>query len=472
MAVELTWSTFPDEGDLARIEIHRNPTAFSPSGDTLLTSVSPEKTSYIDTTVTKTSHYSIVAINGSGTVLGLSSFKVKIQPCDVQPIYPFISWSWASLDPDEELTGIEIHRSDTPFENPDSSTLLVQLPGTDTSFEDITSYGDLYYAVIAIDKDGVKKDMDVFRVEKPQCVEVNANIFETDAQVQNYINNADTSTLLTLSQVFDTWPRVTNRTFFSNPDNIPSGDSSNAWYFDESLDSFVYPDNNPLTNLIVSPDKVGNLNITGTLSSNDGDNDGIGIVVAADDVNGNFRFVTLWVEPGRNNGYDVSLRYGDETNGGTGHFNGMGDIISGNYFLPSGSDWSGKEVNFQITKIDDFITARVSEFNNFAVDASSEVTCDLTQLPRDGNTLASTARYGFAVNSQSQTFYQNVSFTNETEQNNSFAYSAQGDKKYQYQSTGWVLVGSAYPDFVGIDVINNIDTGESFFIDGDSITKI
>lgn len=471
MAVELTWSTFPEQGDLARIEIHRNPTAFSPSSDTFLDSVDPTKTSYVDTTVTKTSHYAIVAINGSGSVLGMSSFQVKIQPCDIQPIYPFISWSWAALDPEQELTGIEIHRSETPFENPDSDTLLVQLPGTDTSFEDITSYGDLYYAVIAIDKDGVRKDMDVFRVDKPKCVEVNANIFETDTGVQNYIDNADTSTLLTLSQVFDTWPRVTNRTFYSDPNDIPSDDTSNAWYFDEDLDSFVYPDNNPLTNLIVSPDKVGNLNITGTLSSNSNDNDGIGIVIAADNIDDNFRFVALWVEPAANNGYTVSLRYGDETNGEEGHFNGMGELISQNNFIPQ-DNWEGKTVSFQITKIDDFITARVSQFNDIAVDADSEVTCDLTQLPRDGDSLAEMARYGFAVNSQSETFYQNVSFTNSTEQINSIVYSAQGNKKYQYQSSGWVLVGEAYPDFVGIDVINNIDTGESFFIDGDEIVKI
>jgi len=195
------------------------------------------------------------------------------------------------------------------------------------------------------------------------------------------------------------------------------------------------------------------------------------IVIAADNINGNFRFVALWVEPAKNNGYTVSLRYGDETNGGTGHFNGMGQLISENNFLPS-TRWDGRTVNFQITKIDDFITARVSDYNEITVDANSEVTCDLSQLPRNGNTLTGSARYGFAVNSQSDTFYQNVSFTNSTEQINSIVYSAQENKKYQYQSSGWVLVGEAYPDFVGIDVINNIDTNESFFIDGDEIVKI
>ena len=385
-----------------------------------------------------------------------------------------VTINWTNENNDIAET-YEIHRSQTSGFTPSASTKVAETLSSVNEFTEKLADGTYYYKIKVINEHNTRVSSETEVIcdceanAQPQVVTVSANMFETDADLNNYINDStNNSSLDTMEDIFNTWPRVTNRTFYTGPSDPAIDSESSAWYFDSTKNSFVYPNNESNTTMIVSPNEVGDLTINGVLTSDSTDDDGVGIIVAAKNTSTSFRFVALWIRPHGSTGgtpNTVALRYGYEGNGG------YGDILDSNNFL-SENNWNGKKVKFQITKTNNIITAKVSDYDGTVVDDASEVTADLNNIPNIGNALTGTGRYGFGVYSQKETYFENVSFISNTQANN-IAYSAESNTKYQYQSTGWANVGTASDDFGGVDIINNNDTGKSFAFDGNTtFTKI
>ena len=440
-----------------------------------------------------------------------------------------ITLSWETFSTQGNFSEIEIHRNPTSF-TPDATTILAIVDGTVRRFTDDTVKEDSYYALVGIEKDDTRRPMKSFLVPlcgKPEPepdepeetpifdVEVNAMMFDSDDSALSYMNSTAGQTP---QEVYREWPRVTDRKWYDNlaaadsysfsseydpdgPDTLQQWKDKQAWLYEGPDKGFVYQYNYGAPVFIVSRDpdeKVGNLYGSGTLTSDYEDNDGIGIVIAADnfvDTNGNdrFRFLAMWVERNNRNdggvsagGQTFSLRYGDETNGaiqpdGNGgttltDYAGMGDIIVSNLAVQKG-EWlpqngSPKEVKFEFEKENDIVKARVGNVNEPFVNPDSELVVDLANdLPRDGASLSGNPmRFGFCVSSQRYSYFKDISWKSPDLQNNNEVYSAYGNKKWTYTGegaiNGWALKGGARPDFNGVGTINNIETNEAFSFDG------
>lgn len=441
-----------------------------------------------------------------------------------------ITLSWATFSTQGEFREIEIHRNPTAF-TPDGTTLLAIVNGTVKTFTDDTVKDDSYYALVGVEQDNTRRPMDSFLVPlcgKPEPVtedsdetqpifdvEVNAYMVDSDDTARDYMNS---TTGLTTEEIYRDWPRVTDRKWYDNAetadtysysseydpdgaDTLEQWKDKQAWLYEGPNKGFVYQENYAAPVFIISRDpkeKVNDLFGSGTLTSNSEDNDGIGIVIAADNFvddlgNDRFRFLALWVERNNRNdsgvpagGQTFSIRYGDETNGaiqpdGDGGttltpYGGMGDIIvsnlavqKGQWFTSSGGE---KEVKYEFEKVGNVVKARVGNVDEPFVNPDSELTVDMTtDLPRDGASLANNPmRFGFAVSSQRFAYFKDINWKSPDLQNNNTIYSAYGNKKWVYTGegtiNGWALQGGARPDFNGVGTINNIETGESFSFDG------
>ena len=450
-----------------------------------------------------------------------------------------ITLSWETFSTQGEFNEIEIHRNAESF-TPDGTTLLAIVDGSVKTYTDDTVEDDSYYALVGVEKDNTRRPMRSFLVPlcgKPEPepdpsepepepepvfnIEVNAMMFDSDDSARSYMSSTAGQTP---QEVYRDWPRVTDRKWYDNlaaadtysfsseydpdgPDTRDEWKDKQAWLYQGSDKGFVYQYNYGAPVFIVSRDpeeKVGDLYGSGTLTAEYEDNDGIGILIAADNFvdgqgNDRFRFLALWVERNNRNdsgvlagGQTFSLRYGDETNGaiednGDGTFTvndyeGMGDIITSNLSVQKG-EWytatgGSREVKFEFEKENDIVKARVGNVDEPFVNPDSELTVDLANdLPRDGASLSGNPmRFGFAVSSQRKAYFKDISWKSPDLQNNNTVYSAFGNKKWKYTGegslNGWALLGGARPDFNGVGTINNIETGESFSFDGNVFRPI
>lgn len=278
--------------------------------------------------------------------------------------------------------------------------------------------------------------------------------------------------------ILDTWPRVSDRTWYS--DSSGATGATADWYYDPVRDSFVQPNNVPGTELIVSPIKISSYVLDVILTSEDRDDDYIGMVAAADVFDGDkVRFLAFWVNAGQtHSGTTVrrlTARYGDETNGDYRHFGGIGEYLDGNSLIAShrngdgGDGWSGKTIRMRIARNGPLVSCTISDWDSNVLIPETEIVINLSELPRDGASLAGASRYGFATNSQADSTYLNYSIRSSDIEDDTSIYSEDENKRWVFSGGDWSQSGTAYDDFSDVDRVVNRLTREIFNVNSSSL---
>lgn len=263
--------------------------------------------------------------------------------------------------------------------------------------------------------------------------------------------------------ILNSWPRVSGQTYFSDP-STATGESAD-WTYDATLDSFVQPNNSSAVESILSPVKLESYVFETTLTSSGADDDLIGIVLAAEEINGSMNMLFAWVAPRGVGGYTFSVAFMDAT------ATGAGTVINGNNILANYSNanttnsngWSGKDVMIRASRVGGIVTVKCSDWDGTSLLDTTEIEVNMNNLPRDGVQLATNpARYGFTTQSQANSTYLGYTIRSGEVEDDTKVYSENDNLRWVYQSGSWTQSGNAYDDFSSVDRVINRLTKESF----------
>ena len=196
--------------------------------------------------------------------------------------------------------------------------------------------------------------------------------------------------------------------------NIANASEANAWYFDNSLDSFVQPQNTTTFTGFVSTVRYRTYTHRATLRSTDSDNDGNGLIIAyAVDENGNPHTLSVIINKGGESHagsfyyalvYDKSLP--DQqvlfTKG-----NKTGGTIPGNH---NTGGWSGASITLEVNKAGSTITCAASNYNSTEINPNTLIEIDLDNYSW-GHLFRGKVQYGYCNQSQAKSFFQNIYFS-------------------------------------------------------------
>lgn len=291
-----------------------------------------------------------------------------------------------------------------------------------------------------------------------------AYFFRTEQEALWYQTSAEP---LSGQDILNNWPRASQTTYFADPANA-TGDSAD-WQYVSSSDSFLQPNNASNTETLLSPETVENYTFESVLTSDDTDNDLIGLVAAMKvDSTGEAMMVIVWVDA-NSNSFDIG--YLDQYEGGTGA-NGINTKAAGS--PPNAADsnnWNGQKIKVKIVRTGDIISAKCSPWNSISdVYDSTEITLDLNTLPNEGSNLTGPSKYGFATRSQPNSTYEGFVFRSSGTGDDTKVYAENTNKRWVYSSGSWTQDGTAYADFSDVDIINSLPTKEVFTVDSSSIS--
>ena len=219
----------------------------------------------------------------------------------------------------------------------------------------------------------------------------------------------------TLAEIYQNGMRFSHNS--NSWSNMYSASEANAWYWDDSLQSFVQPQNTSYFNGFVTQDFYDYYTHTVQLRSTDSDNDVNGVVIGfVIDENGHPHTLTALCErTGWTTVKNWALIYDfylpDEQvlfRAG----NGPGGVA------PSGagsSGWNnlGNGITVRVTKHKNIVTAACSNWNSAAgINEATTITIDLNNYSW-GHLFKGAVRYGYCNISQAKSFFQNIEFHSE-----------------------------------------------------------
>lgn len=294
-------------------------------------------------------------------------------------------------------------------------------------------------------------------------------LFDTDEEVSIYQTLNEP---VSAQDILNDWPRVDNVTYYANKDDAPAGSVSN-WYYDEVRDSFVQPDNTATMVAIISPNKLTEYTFETILTSTNRDDDLIGVVVAADLIDGEYNGLYLQVNAGGGSwlgDYRFGLSFFDKDVPAL----RTGITVAGNNLLPShansaGDGWSGKTVKVRVSRSGNMVSAKCSMWNSDEILDETELIYNMNDLPRNGSRLSGPARYGFCTLSQKGATYLDYRIQSAEYSSDDKVYSIGSNGKWVYVGDSWTKSSdAASDDFEGYDRITNNITGDVYsLVDGE-----
>lgn len=204
--------------------------------------------------------------------------------------------------------------------------------------------------------------------------------------------------------------------------NVYSASEANAWYWDNSLQSFVQPRNTSYFTGFVTQNFYDYYTHTVTLRSTDSDNDRNGVIIGFVFDENNHPH-TLSILTNKENGvanswrlvYDyylpdqqVIFNIGNNPGGGT---------------RPSGYSSGGwnnitNGITVRVTKHKNIITATCSDWDSKTINEDTKITIDLNDYSW-GHLFQGPVRYGYCNESQAYSFFQDIDFLSDNQASSS-----------------------------------------------------
>ncbi|KZN32433.1 Ig-like domain-containing protein [Pseudoalteromonas luteoviolacea] len=273
----------------------------------------------------------------------------------------------------------------------------------------------------------------------------------------------------TMQDIFNNWARFNGNEYFINKQDAETRGSSNAtaWYYNASSDSVVMPLNVAPPNGFVSSEKVDNYTLEATLSSDNGDNDTIG-VVAAFVREGNINYVlTIVLNTGgtapSSTGCGVYFGYAGVGSGS--------DKLLGQYNIGTGGGWSNRKARVKVQRQGDIFKFYVTPWNqvdNFQ--SASEIVVDLNS-DSSLHRFKGKQSYGYITYSQPNSTYLDTDLRGGLDV--SKIYDAQNNTVWEYINGSWQLISGSLQSHLGyIRKVFNPSSNERFLIAQSSVTYL
>lgn len=195
--------------------------------------------------------------------------------------------------------------------------------------------------------------------------------------------------------------------------NIANSSEANAWYYDNTLESFVQPQNTSSFTGFISTVKYRTYTHRATLKSTDSDNDCIGLIIAyVLDDDGKPHTLSLVINKGGESHvgsyyyaliYDKSLP--DEqvlfTKG-----NKVNGTIPGNHTT---GGWSSNTITLEVNKAGSTITCAASNYSSTDIVQTTLIEINLDNYSW-GKLFRGKVQYGYCTQSQPKSYFQNIYF--------------------------------------------------------------
>ncbi|MDK2593809.1 Ig-like domain-containing protein [Pseudoalteromonas obscura] len=272
----------------------------------------------------------------------------------------------------------------------------------------------------------------------------------------------------TMQDIFNNWARFNGNEYFLNKQDAEARNSTNAkaWYYNAPTDSVVMPLNVSPPNGFVSAEKVDNYTLEATLSSDNTDNDTIG-VVAAFVREGSINYVlTIVLNTGGTQpsatGCGVYFGYAGV---------GAGEKLLGEYNIGTGGGWSNKRVRVKVQRQGDIFKFYVTPWNqtdNFQ--SASEIVVDLNS-DTDLHRFKGKQSYGYITYSQPNSTYLDTDLRGGLDV--SKIYDAQNNYVWEYINGSWQRISGSIQSHLGyIRKVFNPQSKERFLISQNAVSYI
>ena len=190
--------------------------------------------------------------------------------------------------------------------------------------------------------------------------------------------------------------------------NIYSASEANAWYFDESLDSFVQPLNTSTFTGFVSSVKYRTYTHRATLRSSASDNDANGLVIAyVIDENGYPHTLSCIVNKGREShagNFTYAIVYNRELNGE--QIVKTGTMSSGH----TTGAWGGNYITMEVSKAANAIECSISDWGSLDINLNTVINIDLNDYSW-GQYFTGRVQYGYCNQSQPNSYFTDIYFS-------------------------------------------------------------
>ena len=282
------------------------------------------------------------------------------------------------------------------------------------------------------------------------------------------------------AEVFSSWNMFSH---LNGKDDAVASDM-NAWYYDESKDTIVQPNNSTSFTGYVSPKSYSNYDITVRLYSSGSDDDQMGLVAAfATDSSGKEHTLSFIRSPWNNTGAHKWLCKVDHCvyNLATTTYNQI-ILVDNTPTTPEpsksyawGTTTIGVGTVINITRNGNIITGTCSQFNSTKLDPNTTITIDLDALSDKYpvlNNFKGSAPWGYASFSQPYSMYENISVSNP----DGYIYDLPNNQVLQFNSTSksWEAISGVTPlSILGVGRLSfNKKTNKLFYSTGSGIIQI
>jgi len=315
--------------------------------------------------------------------------------------------------------------------------------------------------------EGIKGSGNVFINVKP-LPEIEALIYENQNEIDNEIENIVPPTM---KNIFNQWDRFDGDNLYTAGSSYDGNASS--WQFSENPDRVIQPVNVAPYNGFLSNKEVDFYSHEATLTSSNGDNDVIGLVIAFDRDNNKNHTLSVIISKGDpipKSGYGIVYDY-DYTHGGRIHDRDW--IVEEKNVISTAAGWSGNKIRVRVDRDKDIIKVYCSGWNNLSsYKIESEIVIDLNSDPRLER-FKGKKKYGYGNYSQANTTYLDIDFKGGINYTKMYNFETETVYKYNIDSNSWEATNTTIQDELGyVREVVNPKTGERYLIKENEIIKM
>lgn len=254
-------------------------------------------------------------------------------------------------------------------------------------------------------------------------------IFETNEEALEYINKL---TNASSTDIFHNWPRFAGNDFYSQG-MAPDGDAR-AWAFDESTESFHCTEDTSSATGMVSLARTKSFTLEATLSSDNTDDDIIGLVAAFDYLYYTVRAVHFTRRNQEKASWQLQVQNGSK----------VSSLIDGSSQITKGFDnaiglkgWKASgSTRVKIERDGDIIRGWTSPFGSDIIDPSTLIEYNLRNNASTA-VLTSQRFYGYMAHSQNGATFTNIIQSGEFEGQEIFALDSGNRFYYDINDDRW-----------------------------------